>query len=329
MFSYRALLKQAVKISWQHKYLWFFGLFASLLSAGGGWQILNKNMGDSLKGDAWAGLSNIFEWEFFYQSIKQGLAVMFHQDWLFALDNILIMLLIAVFFIFFLWLSVASQGGLIDHIYKIIKHKDKKNSPKLMIKDGLHAGNHKFWPLFGLNIIFKVLINFSFIIISIPFLFLVITDSAFLATSYVLLFLIFIPIAIGLNLLVRYAMAYNIIGHYSFIESIENAWRLFIRNWLVSMEMLITLFLINFLAGIALLLLMAIFILPLLIVGVTFALNGLALVMMIIAIIIIALTGSLLATFENAGWISLFVRLEEKGGQAKVERIFSKKKTKK
>ena len=32
MFSYRALFRQAWEITWRHKYLWFFGLFASLVA---------------------------------------------------------------------------------------------------------------------------------------------------------------------------------------------------------------------------------------------------------------------------------------------------------
>jgi hypothetical protein len=35
MFSYRAILKQALSLSWKNKYLWLFGLFASLTIAGG------------------------------------------------------------------------------------------------------------------------------------------------------------------------------------------------------------------------------------------------------------------------------------------------------
>ncbi|MFA5163633.1 MAG: hypothetical protein WC441_03865 [Patescibacteria group bacterium] len=328
MFSYRALLKQACKISWQHKYLWFFGLFAAMLSAGGGWRLLTQNIQANYQGDFWSGLLGFLNVKFFYQNVTVGLANMFKYDWIFALDNILGLILIGFIAIFFIWLTVACQGGLISHIQKIINHK-KGSTPELMVKDGLHTGHLSFWPLFGLNILFKVLINFAFILISIPFLFLTLTDNGWLGASYILLFLIFIPVAIALNLIVRYAMAYAVIEKNSFVEAVENAWRLFSKNWLISMEMLIALFIINFVAGALILLFLTIFVLPLLIVSVTFAMGWLTGLMIVIGLIVLALAGSVLTTFENAGWVSLFVRLEEKGGLAKLERIFQKKKNKK
>lgn len=328
MFSYRFLLRQAWKISWQHKYLWFFGLFASILGAGGGFNLLTKNLQANYNGDFWTGLTSLFNFKFFYQSITSSLANIFKTDFIFALDNILALILVALILAFFIWLIVACQGGLISHVQKIIDHK-KKDSPKLIVKDGLSVGHKNFWSLFGLNIIFKILINFVFLLLSIPFLFLALADSGLLGLAYIILFLIFIPLVIALNLVVKYAMAYNIIEHNSFIASIENAWALFSKNWLISMEMLIILFVINFVAGGLVLLFMTIFILPLFFVGVTFGIVWLATLMIFLAIIILALTGAILTTFENAGWVSLFVRLEEKGGRAKLERIFHKTKIKK
>jgi len=38
MFSYRVILKQALKITLKYKYLWLFGMFAALTAAGGSWE---------------------------------------------------------------------------------------------------------------------------------------------------------------------------------------------------------------------------------------------------------------------------------------------------
>lgn len=91
------------------------------------------------------------------------------------------------------------------------------------------------------------------------------------------------------------------------------------------MEMLIALFVVDFLAGLIVLIFLSIFILPLFIVGATFSLAWLSALMILLAIIVIVISGALIATFEGAGWVSLFIRLEEKGGVAKLERIFRKK----
>lgn len=324
MFSYRSLFKQAWQISWKNKYLWFFGLFASLLSAGGGLGLLSKNLGANYSGDFWTGVSSLLDIKFFYQSVTRGFADLFKSDWLFALDNIIVLILIALIILFIIWLAVACQGGLISHVQRILKHK-KKDSLELSLKDGLAAGHQKFWPLLSLNIIFKVLINFAFLIISIPFLFIALSDSGLLGLAYIILFIIFVPVAIALNLIIKYAMAYNVLEHNTFATSIENAWRLFKKNWLISMEMLIALFVVDFLAGLIVLIFLSIFILPLFIVGATFSLAWLSALMILLAIIVIVISGALIATFEGAGWVSLFIRLEEKGGVAKLERIFRKK----
>jgi len=328
MFSYRVLLRQAWKISRDHKYLWFFGLFASLLSAGSGWGLLTQNLEANYQGDFWSGVSAIFNWQYFSQTFHQGFINLFQSNWLFILDNILMLALIALIFIVVIWLTIASQGGLISHIRKIIDHK-KNGAPELSVKDGLRTGHHNFWPIFGLNLGFKILMNFAFFLLTIPFLFIALVDSGWLGGTYVILFLIFIPIAIILNLIVKYAMAYTVIENDSFFGAIENAWRLFKRNWLISLEMMIALFAVNFLGGLILLLFLTIFILPLFIVGVVFGLVWLSTIMLILAIIAIAFGGSFLTTFENAGWVGLFIRLEEKGGVAKLERIFHKTKSKK
>ena len=40
MSLYRKILKQALVLSWQNKYLWFFGLFATLFIDNSGFEFL-------------------------------------------------------------------------------------------------------------------------------------------------------------------------------------------------------------------------------------------------------------------------------------------------
>ena len=42
---YRTILKQAWSLTWRHKYLWWFGIFAALLGNGGEFEILFNNVG--------------------------------------------------------------------------------------------------------------------------------------------------------------------------------------------------------------------------------------------------------------------------------------------
>ena len=45
MSFYRNILKQAWKITWRNKYLWWLGIFAALLGNGGEFEILFNNAG--------------------------------------------------------------------------------------------------------------------------------------------------------------------------------------------------------------------------------------------------------------------------------------------
>lgn len=320
MFSYRTLLKQALRAVWEHKHLWFFGLFASILSAGGGYRLLTRNLSASWGGDGWAGMTGFLNFNYYLHAFWSSFKSLFTGDIWLGLNGLTGLIAILAVLSFFIWLVIASQGGLIHHLNRIFKNK-KSSSPELEIKEGLTIGHQKFWPILGLNIIFKVLINFAFFLITIPLLLLVLQDQLFLGVAYVILFIIFIPVAISLSLLIKYALAYNVIEHNSFIVSIENAWKLLKKYWLISAEMLVALFLINFLIGVAVLIILSILVVPLLLVGVIFYIPWLAILMLIIGIIVIIIIGSALTAFQTAGWVNLFLQLAERGGTAKLERL--------
>ena len=43
MSIYRAVLRNAIKLTWQFKYLWFFGIFAALVSSVGEFNLALEN----------------------------------------------------------------------------------------------------------------------------------------------------------------------------------------------------------------------------------------------------------------------------------------------
>ena len=53
----------------------------------------------------------------------------------------------------------------------------------------------------------------------------------------------------------KYAIAYVVIKGSGFVEAVKLGWQLFVKNWLVSLEMAFILFFINFAVGFGLLLL--------------------------------------------------------------------------
>lgn len=325
MFSYRALLKQAGKIAWNHKYLWFFGLFASLTIAGGSteYQILHQNLQRNLIDGTYNYLAGLLAVRDLLMNLGLGFVNLFQQNILVVI-NVLSLLLITLTILFvFLWLAICSQGALVADVKKIIS--PKKKAEKLSIRNGLTVSCRRFWPLLGLNVLVKVLVNFAFFIISLPLLFMVIKDLTVLVFIYTLLFVIFVPVAVSISLIFKYAIVATVLEKKSVVVSLEQGWKLFKKNWLISLEMAIILFLVTFFVGVGALVVLSFIVFPLFLVGVMFQALWLTVLMLVIALIIVVLIGSFLTTFQTASWTELYLILKENGGLAKLERVFRRR----
>jgi len=322
MFSYRALFRQAWEISWRHKYLWFFGLFASLAAGSGSWeyQIMTQNMNQGLIDGAYVHLSKILTLGVVVKNFFLGLTGLFSYD-IWTICSVFAVLIVSgVIFAFFVWLAVASQAALIGDTKKLLE--DRKKEPALSIRSGLTDGNRHFWRVLGLDFLIRVAVGGVLFLGSLPLLFLAMKDSSVLAVIFSVLFVIFIPVALSLSLLVKYAIAYAVLEGKSVASSLEHGSRLFAKNWLISVEAAIILFLINFLASGVLVIAFSLFLLPLVILGLILQIAWIMWLMVIIGIVIIVFFGALMTAFQTAAWTNLFLRLKREGGLAKLERLF-------
>ncbi len=324
MFSYRNLLKQAWATTWEHKYLWFLGLFATLVAGSGSWeyQVVTQNLGQNPIEGSYIRMGSILTIGDVLKNFFLGLISLFHQDFWTILNAFSILLITAILLIFFIWLAVSSQAALVGSLKKLLTAKKKPEG--LSVRDSLSEGHRYFWPVLGLDIFVKILIYFAFFIVGLPLLFMTVSDSSLLFAFYIFIFVIFIPLAMSLSLLIKYAIAYKVIENKSFVASLEHGTRMFKNNWLISLEMAVILFLINFLfSGIALVIL-ALFLLPLFLLSLVFNLYWLMILILFIAIALVVIFGSVLTTFQTASWTNLFLHLKEKGGVAKLERLFKR-----
>lgn len=324
MFSYRTLLKQAWATTWEHKYLWFLGLFASLVAGSGSWeyQVVTQNLGQSPIEGSYMRMGSILAIGDVLKNFFLGLASVFRNDFWTVLNIFSILLITAVLLIFFIWMAVSSQAALVGSLKKLLTAKKKPEG--LSIRASLSEGHRYFWPVLGLNILVKILIYFAFFLVGLPLLLMTISDSSALFVCYIIIFVIFIPLAMSLSLLIKYAIAYKVIENKSFVASLEHGTRLFKNNWLISLEMAIILFLINFLFSGLALIVFALFLLPLFLLSLMFNLYWLIILLLFIAIALVVILGSVLTTFQTASWTNLFLHLKEKGGVAKLERLFKR-----
>lgn len=325
MFSYRAIIKQALSVAWKHKYLWFFGLFAAILAGGGAWEyrLITNNFGNNIVDGSFSHLNNITAMGDLCSAFGAGLANIFQQGFLSVLNALTIIIITLALLAVGIWLAATSQAALVNDVKKI--NNAKKKALDLSIRGGLTVGKDHFWAVLGLNILLKILLNIALFIVSFPLLFTLVSDSSFLFILYIVFFVIFIPLGTGLSLAIKYSIAARVLENKSFIASLEAGEKLFRKNWLVSLEMAVILFIINFLASAVIFLVIFIFLLPLIVLGALLSASWIIVVAILIAIAFVILAGSFLSTFQVATWTTLYTTLNEKGALAKLERLFSRR----
>jgi len=329
MLSYRAILKQAWKISWKNKFLWFFGFFATLVSFTVETKIMsrsfNQEAGISSLNDLIlfisTGIFSANSWGNAFNLLKSNPGTM--------MLLILFLLIILAITLFFLWLAVSSQIGIINAVAKLAK----KQNEKLSIKGLLKGGQKRFWPVLWLNLATSLVVNILFLLISLLFIIVIIKSQVFTSILYGIIFIAFIPVALFLSFIAKYAIASVILEGKKFAPAIKDGWQLFFNNWLISVEMAIILFFINVIAIVLLSLLS--FIGFTLFFGIALSINMLAssifLFWLFVALgfllvmFIMVLGGSFVNVFQTASWTNLFVQLKGEGGSSKLERVFTEK----
>jgi len=321
MAFYRHIIKKAWEITWKSKYLWFFGIFTALLGNGGEYEIISRTFTDDGQTQLFPNLSTIASTGIFtLTGIKNIFKTAFADPVTFSI--VLIILLVSLALAAFLvWLVVISQAALVSGSARIIQNK------KTNFRDILQAGLGKFWPVFTLNLINRLILSGIFILLLVP----VLLSFSLVSLTYIIAFVVLIPVAILISFIIKYSIGYVVVKGQGTIEAIGSGWALFKKNWLISIEMALLLALINLGLGILAILVILIIAIPFLFLAAVF-LNfavkaGFWLVIILgfltFAVLLLA-TGAIIATFQVSAWTGLFLELINKGGVSKIVRIFSK-----
>jgi len=317
---YRNILKQAWTLTWRHKYLWWFGIFAALLGNGGELEILFNNISANPSQaifPAWQRIAGtgVFSWQ-----TLANIGNLFKNDTLNIILVLISCLIVLAIFLFLVWLVIVAQAAAVNNSAAIIMQK------KPSFKDGLDSGMLNFWPVLFLNILVKIAIYILLVAVSLPAIF---YQGNFKANLfYVIALVIILPIAIILSFIMKYAVAYAVVNKSQVISAIKQSWRLFWNNWLISFEMAVMLFLINLLVGLAIVLTILTLAVPWLFLGMIFYYAFATVGFWLIAILalasflfIIILIGAALAIFQIASWTGLFLELDKNGGASKLVRL--------
>jgi len=321
MTFYRNIIKKAWEITWKFKYLWFFGLFAALLGNGGEYEIISRTFTDDGQTQLFPNLSTIASTGIFtLTGIKNIFKIALTDPANFSITLVILLVSLALV-IFLVWLVVISQAALVNGSAKIIQNK------KTNFKDTLQAGMGKFWPVFALNLINRLILSGVFILLLVP----VLLSFSLVSLTYIVAFVVLIPVAILISFIIKYSIGYVVVKGQGILEAISSGWGLFRKNWIISIEMALLLALINLGLGILAMLVILIIAIPFLFLAAVFlnfaAKAGFWLVIILgflTFVVLLFTTGAIIATFQVSAWTGLFLELVNKGGVSKIVRIFSK-----
>ncbi len=261
MKVYRPIIKEAFKISWRNKFLWFFGLFAALIGSGGAYNLGAGNLGKVETYGIWLSDFKAFllNWQFNLKGFSLS------EVWTnFGISGLFFMLAGILILVFLLWLAVSAQAGLAYGSGEIV------NGRKTNFQAVFKRGTEKFWQVLLLNIIFNFGLLVVLIIFALPFfiLYMSATDDSLWQTMLILVsFVVWVPLAVVFSIIIRYALIYCVNKGEKLGEALSKGVELFGKHWIVSLEVGLILFFLNLITGLAMAILMVFVALPFVLLG--------------------------------------------------------------
>ncbi len=321
MSVYRPILKQAWQISWKNPGLWIFGILAAVLTDFGRAGIILDRL-YNLPGTGVQMVEAMKAKTFHPGFIIKQLANVAATDPLSLMLATLIFVVLGAIGLFFLWIAVKSQIGLIFSVKKITEKQ------KVTVSEGFAAGRKYFWPVLAINVLTWLAIWGLMAILAPLSIYLAESNDLAKLGLYVLLFTVYFLINISLYFVGLYAVNFRVLKSKPFNESISLAFGLFKDNWLASLEMAIILFAANaagLLALVAASLVLAVpFYLLMLIftfLGAKLAIFCLLFIMMSLMLVATGLFTAWITTFQMAAWTGLFLKLSGGGVISKLMRM--------
>lgn len=318
---FRPTVTRALKIAWNHKFLWFFGVFTAVAGGSGEIQAIFRSLDglsvyqtvlDELRnGDATGTLQQIWNVVVDIWATEAGRVLVWGIVFL-----ILALILVAMI--------IASQAALVDSTARTLDNK-----PINMDSAWLGGVTH-FWRMFGLTVFEKIVVWVLYIVMTVPLAigFYLTQGAGWNIALALLSVLVFLPLAIVISFVVRYAQSYVVVDNRPIRDALIESWKLFSQHWVVSIEMAILIFLLSLLFYVLLVLGVALVAIPFLGIGFIaslFGLEGISVVVsdlgVLAAIVWIVLAGAFTSVFQWAAWVTFFMELREKGAKSKLAQI--------
>lgn len=316
--NYQQILINIVQMLLHNKYLWFFGLFAAFLAS----DIVYQTDGDNFV-NGWQRLQStgIFDFSIFSKASEVAAA-----DPTSFVVRLVLLIAVAVFSLFFLWLAIVSQGALIRSVASL------KNGKSTDFADGLRAGKKHFWTVLSFRIMEKfVTIALASIVLYFAAILLDTSPSTVLDLLYALVTMIVLAGVIFLALSIRYAISYQVIKDMRFMDSLRSGIWLMKSNLIVSLEAGFIVFVISFILGFLILMVLAAVAIPFIFLLFVFSKLSFDLGMLFLLIagifvvfLLIVVTGGMLGAFTEAYWTLVFLKIAKDNPKSYIISFLSK-----
>ena len=303
--NYGDLIREAFRITLHNRYLWFFGFFAS-------------GTGTNFIGNIPSG-GGSFNFENFQRS-GVGLTAQFGQglsDTVLIFGIVVVVLLIALFFII---LSIISQGALTDSVAAIDRGQGRR------FGSAFTSGMGNFWRVLGYYIVFFLIALGLLMVIGIPVAILI--GGTFAATQAtgvrvsvavvvgILAVLLLIVVFIPLSIIGQYALRDIVVRRERVLGSVGSGYSLFRHN--IGRSLLIWLIQLGLSIGVGIAFILVVLIVGLILFIPTIALavagysTGAIIAGVIAALILLPLllvTAGAIGTYFHAYWTLAYLRL--------------------
>lgn len=313
---YRQILSSAWQVLWRRPWIWLLGLLAAMLGNTGEYQLLLN---------AFDRLSNPTQ-NWWWPNVWQTTYAANTGNW-WVVAVILVLLLVLL-----IWLAVTSTGGLFYASSGLVKNE------KVGLGTAWQQGQKYFWPVLGLVIIGKGLTIVLLMVAVAPLFLATATASSNTAVMLysLLAFLIFVPLSIIISFATKYGVAYAVLKQQPLGHALFNGWKLFWKNWLVSIEMAVILFAVSLLLSLVLVIISIVSLVVVLSLNTVLGTMGVPVLMgmggflvlrviaSLIALPFVLFVAAALAVFQVASWTILFHRLTNEGVVPKLLRFFKR-----
>lgn len=318
---YRPLVRRAWSITWQEKRLWLFGLFAAVVVSGGELNMLFRNLERLQALGVWADAAR-----------AHGIAALplsFVEVGGYTPGFYFVVAFFLALTLFLLWFAVVAEGALVWGIERA------RRRAEITIEEGITQGKKLWGKSAALTVGLHIGAQLAWVLFALPpfLLFLSLGSSVWYTLFLMVAFLCLIPAGFIIALLFRLALAAAVIEQEPAGAAIVTAWKLFRAHWLVLLETVVVLVVGTTLAAIlalsaaavGLTLLFGPLMLLSFVVGAPAVLSLVVGLAFFVFLLCLLLVGAILATFQQAVWVLLFVRLRESPPLAKLVRLIAER----